>query len=83
MNQNVIYIGIDVDDVRYHGSALDKHTGEVSGFSLPAGIEGFGEVNSRRSKRILRRSAQLDAVLRSLVRWIFTAARSYRSRLSL
>ena len=28
MNQYVIDVGIDVDDVRYHGSALDKQTGE-------------------------------------------------------
>ena len=27
MNQNVICVGIDVDDLRYHGSAVDKHAG--------------------------------------------------------
>jgi hypothetical protein len=32
MNQNVIYVGIDVDDVHYHGSVLDQHTGEVLDF---------------------------------------------------
>ena len=26
MNQNVIYVGIDVDDVSYHGSALTAIT---------------------------------------------------------
>jgi hypothetical protein len=29
MNRNVVYVGIDVDDVQYHGSALDRQTGEV------------------------------------------------------
>ena len=24
MNRNVIYVGIDVDDERYHGSALER-----------------------------------------------------------
>jgi len=32
MNQNVVYVGIDVDDVHYHGSALNRHTGEVLAF---------------------------------------------------
>jgi hypothetical protein len=32
MSQNVVYVGIDVDDVRYHGSALDKRTGETLDF---------------------------------------------------
>ncbi len=36
MNQNVVYVGIDVDDVSYHGSALDKHTGEVLDFHCSA-----------------------------------------------
>ncbi len=29
MKQNIIYVGLDVDDVHYHGSALNKQTGEV------------------------------------------------------
>lgn len=32
MNQNVVYVGIDVDDVQCHGSALNKATGEVLDF---------------------------------------------------
>ena len=38
MNENVIYVGIDVDDVRYHGSALDKRTGEVRAVSAFDGL---------------------------------------------
>ena len=29
MNTNIIHVGLDVDDTQYHGSALDKNTGEV------------------------------------------------------
>jgi hypothetical protein len=32
MHTNVIYIGHDVDDTQYHGSALNKDTGEVITF---------------------------------------------------
>ena len=32
MNQNEICVGIDVDDVRDRGSALDKRTDEVLDF---------------------------------------------------
>ena len=36
MNQNVVYIGIDVDEVHYHGSVLDQCMGELSGLSCGA-----------------------------------------------
>jgi hypothetical protein len=26
MNHTILYIGLDVDDTQYHGSALSKHT---------------------------------------------------------
>lgn len=29
MNQTMIHVGLDVDDTQYHGSALDKDTGEI------------------------------------------------------
>jgi hypothetical protein len=32
MKRNIITVGLDVDDTRYNGSALDKNTGEVIGF---------------------------------------------------
>ena len=41
MNQNVIYVGIDVDDERYHGSALDKRMGEVLDFRARATLKGL------------------------------------------
>ena len=41
MNQNVVYVGIDVDDVSYHGSALDWHTGEVLDFRCRPTLKGL------------------------------------------
>ena len=41
MNQNVVYGGIDVDDVSYHGSALDRHTGEVLDFHCRPTLKGL------------------------------------------
>ena len=41
MSQNVIYVGIDVDDERYHGSALDKRTGEVLDFQCRPTLKGL------------------------------------------
>ena len=41
MSQNVIYVGIDVDDVRYHGSALDKRTGDVLDFQCRPTLKGL------------------------------------------
>ncbi len=29
MKQNIIHIGLDIDDTQYHGSAFNKETGEV------------------------------------------------------
>ena len=40
MKQNILYIGIDVDDTQYHGSALDKTTGEVLDFKCRPTLKG-------------------------------------------
>jgi hypothetical protein len=34
MNQNVIYIGLDIDDNQYHELALNIETGEVITFNV-------------------------------------------------
>ena len=39
MSQNIVYVGIDVDDTRYHGSALDPCTGEVLDFQCRATLK--------------------------------------------
>jgi hypothetical protein len=31
MDIDIVYVGVDVDDTQHHGSALNKHTGEVMG----------------------------------------------------
>jgi hypothetical protein len=32
MNQNILHVGLDVDDSQYHGSDFNKETGEVIAF---------------------------------------------------
>ncbi len=50
MNQNVIYVGIDVDDVSYHGSALDRNTGEVLDFRCRPTLKGLvGQLEKARA----------------------------------
>jgi transposase len=41
MSTNVVCVGIDVDDVQYHGSALDRQTGEVLGFQCRPTLKGL------------------------------------------
>jgi len=41
MNQNLIYVGVDVDDVRYHGCALDQRTGEALEFQCRSTLKGL------------------------------------------
>ncbi len=41
MSQNIVYVGIDVDDARYHASVLDQCTGEVLGFQCRATLKGL------------------------------------------
>jgi hypothetical protein len=41
MSQNVVYVGVDVDDVRFHGSALHKRTGEVLDFQCRPTLKGL------------------------------------------
>ena len=41
MKQNIVYIGIDVDDTRYHGCALNQHTGEILDFHCRPTLKGL------------------------------------------
>jgi transposase len=41
MDMNVIYVGLDVDDTQYHGSALNKDTGEVITFQCRPTLAGL------------------------------------------
>ena len=40
MKQTIIHVGLDVDDTQYHGSALDKHSGEVIDFKCRPTLKG-------------------------------------------
>ncbi len=41
MQANIIHIGLDVDDTNYHGSALDKHSGECLSFKCRPTLKGL------------------------------------------
>jgi hypothetical protein len=41
MNGNVVYVGLDVDDVQYYGSALDRRTGEVLSLHCRPTLKGL------------------------------------------
>ena len=41
MNQNVIHVGVDVDDVSYHGAALAGTTGECFSFRSGPTLKGL------------------------------------------
>ena len=41
MKQSFIYVGLDVDDTRYHGSALDTTTGEGLDFTCRPTLKGL------------------------------------------
>ncbi len=41
MKQSFIYVGLDVDDTLYHGSAFDQHTGAVIDFHCRPTLKGL------------------------------------------
>ena len=41
MKQNIVYVGLDVDDTQYYGSALDKTNGEVITFKCRPTFKGL------------------------------------------
>jgi hypothetical protein len=41
MDRNLIYVGLDVDDTQYHGSVLNKDTGEVITFQCRPTLAGL------------------------------------------
>ena len=46
MKQNILHIGLDVDDTQYHGSALNQTTGEVLDFKCRPNLKGLlGQLN--------------------------------------
>lgn len=41
MNQNILHVGLDVDDTQYHGSAFNRNTGEVIDFRCRPKLKGL------------------------------------------
>lgn len=41
MNRKIVYVGLDVDDTHYHGSALSKETGELYSFRCRPTLKGL------------------------------------------
>jgi len=41
MNQNILHVGLDVDDTQYHGAAFNKATGEVIDFKCRPTLKGL------------------------------------------
>ncbi len=41
MNQNVIHVGLDVDDTQYLGAAFDQRTGETISFKCRPTLKGL------------------------------------------
>ena len=41
MKQRILYVGLDVDDTQYHGSALSQETGEVLNFRCRPTLKGL------------------------------------------
>jgi transposase len=41
MKHTIIHVGLDVDDTRYHGSALDKSTGKAIDFKCQPTLKGL------------------------------------------
>ena len=41
MKDTIIYMGLDVDDTQYHGSAFSKATGEVIDFQCRPTLKGL------------------------------------------
>jgi hypothetical protein len=59
MNRNIIYVGLDVDDTQYHGSASDKNTGEVIDFKCRLTLKGLLGQLEKLDKYFPRRTRRL------------------------
>ena len=41
MKQTILYVGLDVDNTQYHGSAFDQHTGAGLDFQCRPTLKGL------------------------------------------
>ena len=71
MKQTFVYVGLDVDDTQYHGSAFNKHTGEVIDFHWrPKEEQQYTPVLSTRNVTTRKRSVN-DANQQAQHRGVF------------
>ena len=59
MKQNILYVGLDVDDTQYHGSAFNKDTGEILDFKCRPTLKGLLQQLDRMSWHFPRRTIKL------------------------
>ena len=59
MKRNIIYVGLDVDDKQYHGSALDENTGEIIDFKCRPTLKGLLGQLEKLGKYFPRRTLKL------------------------
>ena len=53
MKQNILYVGLDVDDSQYHGAAFNKDTGEVMSIRRIKGLPPKNPEYCRRRSDLL------------------------------
>ena len=63
MKQNILYVGLDVDDTQYHGAAFNKDTGEAIDFKCRPTLKGL----LQQLDRLARHFAGCSIKLRRLV----------------
>jgi transposase len=59
MKQNILYVGLDVDDTQYHGSAFNKDTGEILNFKCRPTLKGLLQQLDRMARHFPRRTIKL------------------------
>ena len=68
MSQNIVYVGIDVDDASYLGCSLNQRTGEVLDFHCRPTLKGLAGYRTRtphRRNRQPSRATMLTSALRT------------------
>ena len=70
MKRTIIYVGLDVDDTQYHGSAMDQNTGELIDFKcrptlkgLLAQLDKLGKYFPRRTLRVCYEASYIGYTL--------------------
>jgi len=70
MKQNIINLGLYVDDTQYHGAAFDKDTGEVIDFKCQPTLQGLACCSNRLGWLILRKLATPTKLVGGMGLWL-------------